>query len=259
MIISGVRHDWPEKGGFRISRPAGLSEYTFLHFSTPVKFIFGDNTVETRPGACIFFAPYQPQWFYSPQNVIHNWLHTDKSLCELLEKYEIPQNTILYPKNTAFISDIFRLTETEFFSNNPYKNELMELYIKEFVIKFADALQSDVNSQPIHRSVREKMRAVRQTVLSQPEKRWTVADMAKLVPLSPSRFHFVYKTLFGSSPMQDLIEAKINYACSILLSNEQLMLSEVAEKLGYNDQYHFIRQFKAVTGETPGYYRKSRR
>ena len=33
-------------------------------------------------------------------------------------------------------------------------------------------------------------------------------------------------------------------------------LDILAEELGYNDQYHFIRQFKARTGLTPGLYRK---
>ncbi len=59
--------------------------------------------------------------------------------------------------------------------------------------------------------------------------------------------------------MQDLIDAKIGYAKSLLLSNDQLPLPDVAEKLGYNDQYHFIRQFKAVAGTTPGAYRKAKR
>ena len=83
--------------------------------------------------------------------------------------------------------------------------------------------------------------------------------MAEMASLSPSRFHAVYKALYGTSPLQDMIEAKINYACSLLLTNESLTLPAIAELLGYNDQYHFIRQFKAVTGQTPGAYRKSQR
>ena len=35
--------------------------------------------------------------------------------------------------------------------------------------------------------------------------------------------------------------------------------NECAEMLGYNDQYHFIRQFKSFTGISPGKYRKSNR
>ena len=259
MFVSRIRHDWPEKGGFVISRPEGLEEYTFLHFTTAAHCKIGTQYIEARPGACIFYAPGVPQWFYSPQDVIHNWMHTDGSLANLLEHYEIAQNQLLYPTDTAFISEIFRKIEVEHFSDNPYKQELIEGYVKEFIIKFSRALHSETPSSAVKRKDREKLRSVRQTVLSLPEKKWTVAEMAALASLSPSRFHAVYKSVFGTSPMQDVIEAKISYSQSLLLADEQLTLPAVAEQLGYNDQYHFIRQFKAVTGETPGGYRKTRR
>lgn len=36
-------------------------------------------------------------------------------------------------------------------------------------------------------------------------------------------------------------------------------LAEVAERLGYKSTQHFILQFKAATGMTPGAYRKNNR
>lgn len=256
MKLSGIHHDWPEKAGFKISRPDGHQEYTFLHFTTEINFEFEGKVVKARPGACIFYSPTHPQQFYSEKDIIHNWLHASRSFGELLEKYNIPLNVILYPNNTSFISEIFRLIEQEFFSQNDYKEEIINAYIEEFLIKFSRALETQTPLAVINRKEREKMQRVRQTVLSNPEKRWTVSEMASLATLSSSRFHTVYKSLFGTSPLKDVIEVKIRYAKSLLLSDERLTLPVVAEKLGYNDQYHFIRQFKGVTGETPGSYRK---
>lgn len=258
MIISGIRHDWPEKAGFLISRPEGLEEYTFLHFTTAAQFRFGDQVIQARPGACIFYSPGTPQWFRSSQAVIHNWMHTDASLAYLLERYGIPQNTLLYPHTTDFISEVFQRLEMEHFSENPHRGELMEGYVKEFVIKLARALKPKPPVTVVQRRERYKLYKLRQHILSRPEQRWTVAEMAALASLSPSRFHAVYKSVFGTSPLQDVIEAKISYAKSLLLSDEQPTLRDVAEMLGYNDQYHFIRQFKSVTGETPGAFRKAR-
>lgn len=59
--------------------------------------------------------------------------------------------------------------------------------------------------------------------------------------------------------MRDLIEARIRYAQSLLLSGSDLPITEVAERSGYADPYHFIRQFKRITGETPAAYRRARR
>ncbi|MBQ3134756.1 MAG: helix-turn-helix transcriptional regulator [Oscillospiraceae bacterium] len=215
--------------------------------------------METQPGACIFYAVSEPQWYHSPQALINNWMHPGPEFARLLEQHHIPENTLLYPRDTSFISELFQKLEREFYSDNPYKQELMDGYLSEFVIRFHRALYADHPEIPVSRPIREKMRAVRETVLSRPETRWTVAEMAQLASLSPSRFHALYKAQFATSPLQDAIAAKIRYAQSLLLADEQPALPEVAEKLGYNDQYHFIRQFKAVTGKTPGAYRKEMR
>lgn len=242
-----------------MSRPQGHNKYTFLHFTTTVQFKFGDEIINARPGACIFFTPAVPQWFHSKTDVVHNWLHAESDLADLLELYNIPQNQILYPENTAFISEIFHEIEMEFFSDNPNRERLIEVYINEFLIKFSRALQKNNTTEHITRKLKTKMRYARQYMLSRPEHPWTVAEMASIASLSASRFHAVYKTMFASSPMRDLISARIDYAKSLLLSDEEKTVSQIAEKLGYNDQYHFIRQFKSIIGKTPGAYRKAKK
>jgi len=239
-----------------ISRPEGIKTYTFLHFSTAVRFRINGTYIDANPGACIFYAPNFPQWFQARQALIHNWFHAFPEFSQLLNQFNIPENCILYPKNTEFISEIFHKIEVEYFSENQHKEELIQTYLTEFLILFSRALTSELPPPIISRNTYDSMRRARQTVLSNPERKWTVAEMASLVSLSPSRFHTIYKLIFGTSPLQDVIEARIRYAKSVLLSSENLTLPEVAEKLGYNDQYHFIRQFKLVTGITPGAFRK---
>lgn len=258
-MLHSVRHDWPEKAGFLISRPQGLDTYTFLHFSTSIRFKFGDTVVDAQPGACIFYAPHVPQYFGSDKDVVHNWLHTTPALSALLEQFNIPQNEIIYPADPSFVSGIFRKLEAERFSDHPHKNELIDAYLTEFLVKFSRALHGEVSETVVSKYTRDKLRQVRLQVLSHPEQPWTVAQMAKEAALSPSRFHTVYKMLFASSPLKDLIEARVRHAQSLLIADEPLSLNEVAEKLGYHDPYHLIRQFKSVTGITPGAYRKQNR
>ena len=256
MEICRIRHDWPEKAGFLISRPKGHPEYTFLHFMRPIHLRVGEETVLTKPGACIFYRPETPQWFHSDEDVIHNWAHFTPSFSQRLLHYNIPQDTVLYPGDCSFISELFRLLELEYFSENRYREALMEHLTEEFLLRFSRALETD--PVPILSDRREKLmlRKVRQRILSAPEEKWTVARMADMMHLSSSRFHAVYKMLFGTSPMQDVIEARITRAKSLLLADRELNMAQLAERLGYNDQYHFIRQFKALTGVTPGSYRK---
>ena len=79
----------------------------------------------------------------------------------------------------------------------------------------------------------------------------SVEDMAQMVSLSPSRFYSLYKSIFGISPKKDFLNIRIEHAKTIL-QQKKYSVSQVASIAGYNNQYHFIRQFKEVVGVTPG-------
>ena len=98
---------------------------------------------------------------------------------------------------------------------------------------------------------------LRLEMLSRPCEKWLVEDMAKSVSLSPSRFHVLYKAYFRTTPMRDLINARIDHAKLLLLENREETLAVIAEKLGYRNPYDFSRQFTKFTGITPGAYRKN--
>lgn len=256
MLIHSIRHDWPEKAGFLISRPTGLPQYTFLHFINPVQLRTGRETVLTKPGACIFYRPDTPQWFYSDTDLIHNWAHFQPELDKKLTQYQIPQDEIFYPGDCAFISDLFHLLEMEYFLENLHKEALMAHLTEEFLLRLARAVHTEQSPAPGGHREKAMLRQIRQQILSAPEEQWNVSRMAARLHLSASRFHCIYKAQFGTSPTQDLIDARIARGKSLLLAYPELDLTQIAEKLGYNDQYHFIRQFKSRTGQTPGAYRK---
>ena len=258
MLLHSVRHDWPEKAGFLISRPDGWPQYTFLHFLTPMNLRLEGKLVTAKAGACILFSPEMPQYFYSNQPVLHNWAHFHNEFADKLKEYDLPTNTLLYPKDTAFISQLFGMLEVEYFSEGSHRTAICDALCEEFLVRFSRAIRGEQIQQPADKTERRRLREVRRHILSHPEERWTVAKMAALMPLSASRYHAVYKNLFGSSPIQDVIESKVSHARSLLLSNPDLPISQIAEQLGYNDQYHFIRQFKSETGETPAAYRRQR-
>lgn len=256
MIVS-VRHNWPERAGFLISRPEGLDTYTFLHFLTPVKLLINGQIQSVKAGGCIFYRPGTPQWFQSETSLVHNWAHFQPELGELLKEYDLPADQLLYPKESEFISEIFRILEAEFLADRPYRNRRLQCQTDDFLIRLSRTVKEDA-SQHVSRTDSERMLTVSNHILSHPEQQWTVSRMAQLLPLSPSRFHAVYKNTFGTSPMKDLIMARVIRAKSILLVEKDWTLNRVAEHSGFADTYHFIRQFKTVTGLTPGAWRKKR-
>ncbi len=185
-----------------------------------------------------------------------NWMHNDASIEVLLNKYQIPVSQVFYPENPGFIADSFRKMYREFHSNAPHREELLDGYVEELLIKLSRSIHEANTSVPLSSRERKQLLRLRMDMVDNPQWRWTVADMARRVSLSPSRFHAVYKMVFNKSPMADVIDAKIDRAKTLLMMDEKAGILEISEKLGYTNQYHFIRQFKSATGMTPGAYRK---
>jgi len=80
-----------------------------------------------------------------------------------------------------------------------------------------------------------------------------IADIYGYNPKYLARL-FVKKT--GKTFTNYVTEKRINKAKELLVS-EYASVKEIAFRIGYNDEYYFMRVFKSQTGMTPGEYRKA--
>lgn len=99
-----------------------------------------------------------------------------------------------------------------------------------------------------------KLHNLRLEVYRNPHLDWSIDNMAKRVNLSRSYFQSLYKSFFAASCSEDVINARIAQA-KILLLNSTLTIREIADKLGYSNTEHFIRQFKGKIGVSPKQFR----
>lgn len=84
-----------------------------------------------------------------------------------------------------------------------------------------------------------------------------VEDFALLLGCSVTHLSYVFKNLTGYSPMDYFIHLKIQKACQYLTITD-LLVKEIAYKLGYTDQYYFSRIFSKIMGISPNDYRKNK-
>ena len=257
MLIFRAQFHYFQKAGACITVPV-RDYYNFFHFPTPIEIVVDGKRFTTKPNACIFSKPMAPRGFYFMRDTTMNWIHAYTTIEPLLEKYNIPLNTVFYPKNTGFISDIFRKMKIEILTKETHYGDILDGYAMQFLVQLSRSIHSEQLPE-ISSADQSMLYRIRMQVLSNAGKKWTVEEMAEMASLSPSRFHAVYKALFGSSPMQDVIQAKMDLAKTILLLESKPSLAEVAERLGYKNAQHFIVQFKAATGMTPGAYRRNNR
>ncbi len=93
------------------------------------------------------------------------------------------------------------------------------------------------------------------TIKEQIDRWWTVSEMSEFCNLSDDQFRRVFLKKTGMLPKIYIDRLKIHKACELLMSN-RFKITEIAERLGYVDQYHFSRRFKKITGLSPRKYRQ---
>lgn len=97
--------------------------------------------------------------------------------------------------------------------------------------------------------------AVRNRMQSQPEKAPTTEEVCRALCMSDGYFRVSYKKCFGTSYVQDCINARIKKSC-YLLCTTAMSVYAIALKCGYTDEKYFSRQFRQTTGCSPVQYRE---
>ena len=82
----------------------------------------------------------------------------------------------------------------------------------------------------------------------------TLEALARVVNLSSSRLRLVFKHATGMTLTRYIRLLRIERV-SQLLTAEFLTIKVAIERVGINDQYRFVREFKGLYGATPGRYR----
>lgn len=256
MEISRIRHAWPEKKGFNLYRRNGMDEYTFLHFWKPVYMLVDGETILTKPNAVIIIGKHVPHHFYSPDtDLVHDWFHFDgEDAADFIAASGLKTDTVYYPKNCGFITDIVKTMEGELFGAEKHSEEIMLSYMAilfRLIDRHEDETENDFN---IDYQTQVDFKMLRNRIFSNLDKNWTIRHMAEQIILSESRFYVLYKAIFKTTPNQDLIIARMDYAKRLLSQNNTMPIFDVALKCGYSNEFHFIRQFKKHVGITPKKY-----
>ena len=254
MKIINVRHSWPEKEGFFLSRNRNNKDYIFLHFFNSVEISYRGNTYNTLPNSVVIFRPSTHHSFLSRVPLKHNWFHFSLKSEEEIAKFGIEFDKIYSIQDGDFITKILRTVENEFLAPKSYSDELIGVKLNELFIKLYRVISGE-NFSKLDKNLYKRLDKVRLEMFSNLEKNWTVENLAQIVGISKSRFYTVYKQTFGNSPIDDLICARMESAKDTLIIGDD-NIGAIAENLGYNNTTHFIRQFKSYCGVSPSKYRK---
>ena len=242
----GLGVHWVRKLGFTVDRPHGLDQYLLLRFYTPMLVRTAAGLVHGESGDCLLYEPTFPQWFTGRGGgYTDDWVHiTGPAMPELVGRYRVPVNRLFRPEEVEFFPRILRAIERELYRRELFWQHSVQMLVETLLLRLGRLANEqehlDFTAAELARA--EVLRSVRMQVHERLEERWTVASMAQVAHLSPSRFAVLYKKLFGLSPIDDLVETRLARA-RILLTNAAMSVGEAAAQTGFGSLSYFSRLF----------------
>lgn len=143
-------------------------------------------------------------------------------------------NNHIYIGIGTFVADIFSLPETIKAAKYKLEKEKMD------------------NIEEIDQLVLNSIKMIREEIHNID---FSINKIATTLHVTPAYFSRVFKEKMGMTCIEYIKKSRVDFAKELLL-NTDLSNQEISEKIGYASVYYFNQQFKKITGETPGHFRK---
>ncbi|MFC5471797.1 AraC family transcriptional regulator [Cohnella suwonensis] len=79
--------------------------------------------------------------------------------------------------------------------------------------------------------------------------------MAQVLDISPQYLNKLFRTNWGISPYQYLVQFRIQKSKELLLADRNRTVKEIAADVGFQDDSHFVHTFRKLSGTTPVQFR----
>ena len=189
---------------------------------------------------------------------MHDWFHIDSDELEpFCEQLGLPLDTLLKAHDPFYISRKVSEVHEEFIHNGRYSKEIIDATVRCLLMKLSELHSRIEQNAPIGKHY-DQFIALRNSIYNAPSVFFTVDELAASLNMSRSYFQKLYKQMFGVSVIDDLIRNRLEYAM-YLLENTTYGIGFVARLCGYENEVHFMRQFKKSVNLTPSEYRKKHR
>ena len=248
MCRNGTGH----KCGF-VFRSLCLNRYLLMHFHTDFFLEVNGQTLYGKAGDWVLHQPGN-QVAHGPRGhraaFVDDWLfftaeEEDKPLLA-----QLPYDTPVPVQNDGIfehcVSEILR----EHLHKDPFSAQQISGHIYHLLSVLHRAAQAgSLRADALHLQFRE----LRTHILEHCARRWTLKEMSTRSGYSVSRFCELYKQFFGKSPIDDLLDERLDLA-KHLLSLNAYSVSEVAARCGFSSVHYFSGFFKSRTGFAPTDY-----
>ena len=257
MKINLIGYNHVHDVDLNINRPLGSGDYLALIVKSPAVFTINGRDLHTPPNIFFLYPKDAPQYYRADGETFANdWMHMDFSSAdeEYIRNLKIPMETPVPLNDTEAFSMLINSISLEHYSSNAQKESTIDCFLHIFFNKLSEQI-ADRAANWKEKNY-DKLSLLRSKIYSRPYLKWDIANLSHQICLSPSYFQHLYKKQFGITCKADIIKARMEYA-KLLLRNTSMSIHHVSEQCGYENDVHFMRQFKQLMGITPTQYRES--
>lgn len=259
MKVETAGYHFVHNGNPFIIDRTGLSNHLILLFHSPVCISINNQTPVTSKGCCAVILKKDTPRRYL--NVNGEPLENDYIQFSYggeidFSKYGLEADRLYRDIPQNYMNSLSRLVSNivqEQRENLYNSNIIADLYLDVFLNMLGQCVNATPNYNLDH-PLSQTLYKVRNHLLRNFQNNPDIKKEAQNIGLSQYYFRRLYKEIFGSTPQQDIIDTRINYACW-LLRNTDDTIATISNECGYRNVEHFMRQFKQNIQMTPSEYR----
>lgn len=260
ITVNICGYDSMHKMAFDRSYPDGYEDYALLLIKTESYFEVDGEVSDFPPNTVMVYGMRSPV-HYGCRNPHYNddWIHFELHGKDenLLRELAIPADRPFPLPYLGTLTDYVRLIVQEKLSPHSHSNQVIDSLMHALLYSLASQLHAVPDGNTNHKYY-YPMNELRMEILNAPCQKWDTPQLARRLNLSISHFQHLYKQFFQTTCVQDIIQARIKHA-QLYLCISEMSISSLASFCGYDNELHFMRQFKKLTGMTPSQYRETHR
>ena len=246
-----------EQGGCVCFSPREQSVWLVL-LHGPAEILLPDGACRAKDGNALLLRSQKGvQLTAYAEDLLYDFLLLEPgSDTSFLEALHIPENTVLHCPDAAFLKTVFQQLTAAFFGNGSRRSDLIGFLLKAALIRLSESGAAGTQAAQSAADPRyAELVRLREKIYANPQERWTVEMLCSEVNMSRSYFQLLYREAFGLTCIADVINCKMNRARELLTATGYT-IAHIAQLCGYDNEEHFMRQFKKNNGVTPTVYRR---
>lgn len=240
-----------------IDRPHGtrMPDYLFMLFYDQVFIGAGERPMLQEGETMMIWTPGRAQYYGNREHPYnHTWMHCDGTIIRsLLRRNRLPLNHPFRLSDPAVMERHLLAIHHEV-TSHARPDAVIVRNIIENLQRETARLANPSPRKPDACS--PALLKVRHFIESEYEKSITLAQLSSMAHMSVPRLCAEFKKHFKTSPIAYLIRQRMHQAVYFLRDNN-LKISVVAEKVGYDDLFYFSKLFKKYYGASPRTYRQT--